>query len=342
MSRFRSIQAIDLESRVIGLSEAKRDAVSAGFLRNGEMKVASSSKAELSFIASTTKLFTFACFAMLQLRGDLSLDDSVARWLDRKVLRSVTHKDTDLDHLSIRRLLSHTSRIPDYYQQKKLKPGGVEEKTKDDDGWDFDEVISITKSMKPKPSPTKKSHYSGTNYQLLEAILDEMFGSYEIALKEFVLEPLGLERTFVFRKTHLDMVDLIQPLRFGSEKYRGYARMASLGAEGGIVSTVSETLKFTNALFSGRLLGSEYTNAWLSESYPFRTGIRYGCGVMFFRSSIVFGSKNLVGHIGATSHIAAHSLSTGSSFVVTTNNFSGHKSSLKLLRDIVQNDRREH
>lgn len=322
------------------IDRSKDTAVSLGISRDSSIETWDSGDLQSHFIASSSKLFTFACFAKLQQVGELSLDQPVSRWIDDKTLKQVADPKTDLNQLTIATLLSNTSGISDYYKAKKLIPGSIEEQTKDDPGWDYQEVINISSEMKTRVAPTAKAYYSGTNYQLLEQLLGSIFKSFDEALRELVSGPLGLEKTFVFGESHRSMTDSIQPLKYGSENYLGYSRMASLGAEGGIVSTATETLRFLDALFKEEFLGSETTKNWLGSSNRLRLGIDYGQGLMFFKSKLVFGSKTLVGHIGATSHIAAHDPQTGSSFVATVNDFTGHKVSLKLLKQMVRLDRK--
>lgn len=319
-----------------GIADSEGVNVSLGISHNGQTEVWDSGERELSFIASSSKLFTFACFAKLQEAGDLSFDQPVAKWIDKEVLSRIVHPETDLSLLTIEALLSHTSGIPDYYKAKKLLAGSVESQTRDDPGWDFQDVVEISSGMKKIVAPTKKTHYSGTNYQLLEQVLNSIYGSFDEALRELIAKPLGLENTFVYRDKRASKIDSIQPLKYGSEKYFGFSRMASLGAEGGIVSTSKDTLKFLDAVFKGNFLSSEITDYWLSQKYRFRFGIDYGLGIMFFKSGLFFGSRHLVGHIGATSHIAAHDLETGVSYVVTVNDFKGHKTSLKILRGLTR------
>lgn len=322
------------------IADSSNSVISFGVSNAGGIQTWDSGEQKLHFIASSSKLFTFACFAKLQENGSLDLDEAVNRFLSKDLLSQVCHTKTDLDSLSINQLLNHTSGIPDYYQAKKLKKGNIESQTKNDPGWGFDEVVELSSGMKKKPAPTSRAIYSGTNYQLLEQILKTLFSSYEQALTELITQPLGLAETFVFRNEHITTLKTIQPLKYGEEAYSGYPRMASLGAEGGIVSSAEETLRFCDALFGGEFLGKKATDRWLSQSNPFRAGIRYGQGLMFFRSKLVFGSDNLVGHMGASSHIAAYNQGTKTSFVVTVNDFAGHRNSLRILKSLNQPKRK--
>src|SRR5690606_6414085 len=72
------------------------------------------------FIASTTKLFVTAIILNLVSKEKLNLEDPISRYLDNGVMdglhvyRGVAYSD----QLTIKQLLSHTSGLPDYFEDK--------------------------------------------------------------------------------------------------------------------------------------------------------------------------------------------------------------------------------
>jgi CubicO group peptidase (beta-lactamase class C family) len=72
------------------------------------------------FIASVTKLYTATAIMRLQEQGRLSLDDPMSRYLPEGVVHGIhIYKGKDYSHeITIKHLLSHTSGIADYYDEK--------------------------------------------------------------------------------------------------------------------------------------------------------------------------------------------------------------------------------
>jgi D-alanyl-D-alanine carboxypeptidase len=319
----------NLQSLVNKLSDALQTDVKAGFIAGGKLSSFSSSEIPQHFIASTTKTFTSVIVMKMVEQGEMALDQPVSNWIED--LSEICHQDVNPENINVRALLSHTSGIPDYYRLKSLKPGHVESQTKNDPGWDFQEVMQLTAQLRESSSNQNRAEYSGTNYQILEKIIESKYGGYEEALKKFITGPLGLEETFMFRKSS-KVTDSISELKYASENYLGYKRLGSLGAEGGLVSSIEDTLLFFDSLFSGRIIDMQSLRELTSETKKLRFGLQYGAGVMVTSSSI-FGQKGLIGHIGATGHFAFYSPKTKNSFAGTINNFNSPKNLLKLMRN---------
>lgn len=322
-----------LKSFVDQTASAIETDVKAGFSLEGKTKTYSSSGVQQHFIASTTKTFTTVIIFKMAELGMLELEQSVSDWVDVEILAKICHESVSPSHISVRQLLSHTSGIPDYYKLKPLKPGEIESQTKQDPGWGFDEVLALTGELRMKSYNPNKADYSGTNYHLLEKIIEHSFSSYEAALDELVLKPLGLSQTFMFRNPS-QLSENISRLKYDTENYLGYKRMGSLGAEGGMVSTIEETLVFFDQLFSGKLLAEQSLAQLVNPTSKLRFGLSYGAGVMVTKSAL-FGRRGLIGHIGATGHFAFYDPKTRASFAGTINNFRSHKNLLGLIRKTV-------
>ncbi|MDH5464833.1 MAG: beta-lactamase family protein, partial [Thiovulaceae bacterium] len=106
------------------------------------------------FIASTTKLYTTTLIYQLCFEKRIDLDDKLSKYLDASILEGLHffkgHDYSDL--ITIRHLISHTSGLPDYFEQKDAK--GIvlldEITSGRDSSWSFEDVIVLSKSMKPK------------------------------------------------------------------------------------------------------------------------------------------------------------------------------------------------
>jgi CubicO group peptidase (beta-lactamase class C family) len=128
-------------------------------------------------IGSVSKEFTAAAILVLADRGDLSLDDTVDRYLPEL---------TDSKRVTIRELLSHTSGYRDYFFQEYI-PARMQRPTS---------VEGILRGWAERPldfAPGTEWQYSSTNYVIAGRIVEKITGQpYERFLEEHVLRPVGI------------------------------------------------------------------------------------------------------------------------------------------------------
>ncbi len=263
------------------------------------------------FIASTTKLYITAIIMRLRQKGKLSLDDPISRYFDNQVLENLLiYRGVDYAReIIVRQLLAHTSGLPDYFQQKRANGKSLEDEltSGQDQDWSFEQVISEVKKMKPafRPGQPGKALYSDTNYQLLGRIIETVTGTKLVAaLKAYIFEPLGLQRTYLY----VDSADTAPAIIYFKEKPLLIPRaMTGFGPDGGIVSTSSELLRFIQAFFRGELFPIEYfgeMKRWNRIFFP----LEYGVGVARFKLPRLFSPfkapPELLGHSGLSGAFA--------------------------------------
>jgi CubicO group peptidase (beta-lactamase class C family) len=131
-------------------------------------------------IASVSKTFTAAAVLRLQERDQLSVDDTVDRFIP---------DFPSGNEITIHQLLSHTSGLPrfvffpDYGERSK-----VSHSTKDLVDWISDKPLAF--------KPGERYGYSNTNYAFLAHIIEQASGlSYGDFLQANILGPLGLQAT---------------------------------------------------------------------------------------------------------------------------------------------------
>ena len=266
------------------------------------------------FIASTTKLFTTAIILKLREEGKLSLEDKISKYIDVLTLfRLHVYRGKDYSYeLTIRHLLSHTSGLPDYFQDKETNYMSLENELMngDDQFWSFEQAIKRSKKLFPlfKPGTKGKANYSDTNFQLLGKIIETITGkSYSVNCQERIIQPLGLTKTYLYQDVN-DATPMM--LYHKSKKLNIPKAMTSFGADGGMVSVSADMLVFIEAFFTGKLFPLAYIDKlqeWNKIFHPMRAGL----GIHLFKLPRVFDPSGaipyFIGHSGLSGALAFYS-----------------------------------
>lgn len=296
------------------------------------------------FIASTTKLYVTAVILKLKADGKLNLDDKINQYLDKNAISKI-HIYNKVDYsqeLTIRQLLSQTSGLPDYMQDKRLSGSSLEKELMQgkDQQWNWQDVMNIVRTdMKTlfAPDTPKKAHYSDTNYQLLGAIIEAITKQpVAEALETYVFKPLYLKETYLYadRKDNTPV-----PLYFKDKPLAIPRAMVSFGADGGIVSTANESMIFLEAFFNGKLFPKEYLNEiqqhWNKIFYP----LQYGTGITKFElpKSMTGGITipALYGHSGLSGAFAYYCPELDIYLTGTVNQISKPSTSYRLMINLL-------
>ena len=219
-------------SQLVAKYDSRRDTNSVRFAlaspsRDWRWEWSSPGSAPQYFIASTTKLYVTALIMQLRGEGRLDLDAPAVTYLGSSIMSGIhVLKGTDSsDRITVAELLSHTSGIADYFEQRR-RDGSTQigDALRQDFGWTFDDVLRITKEqLSPRfaPSTPGKAFYSDTNFQLLGAVVEAITGgTYEDALQERILGPLGLADTYPFTRETIDRYGSVAAMLYGDAACR--------------------------------------------------------------------------------------------------------------------------
>lgn len=294
------------------------------------------------FIASTTKLFITAIILNFKSRNLLSLDDSIANYLDERIISGLhVFKGEDFSNrITIRHLLSHTSGLPDYFMQvdksgnsfvKELKRGN-------DRQWTFEETIVRCKELKPlfTPGYKNRANYSDCNFQLLGKIIEKISGhSIATNIHREVCLPLGLTRTYMFSDPKDNSP---QKFYYKSKMLELPLAMTSFGPDGGVVSNSGEMISFIEGFFNGSLFPASLLKelmVWRNIFFPLQSGT----GIQRFKLPWILDPlgkvPELTGHSGLSGALAFFNPATNIYISGTVNQVANPGTSFRLALKLI-------
>ena len=206
-------------------------------------------------MASVSKQFTATAVLLLEQDGELSLDDSLADWVD--------DLPADADEISLADLMHHTSGIADYTN---LLDAELSETTTQQDA-----VDAIAKL--PQLRDGDGFSYSNSNYVLLAEVVEAASG---MPLAEFLDER-------VFGPLELDM--RLEPVYDGPNVAISYEDGEPVEAgwlqvgDGSIYTTPSELVRWADNYRTGTVGGSALLDAQITDGADTGMGSTYAAGV---------------------------------------------------------------
>lgn len=290
------------------------------------------------FIASTSKLFVTAIMLQLRQEGKIQLDEPAIKFLPAAIMNRIHVIDGQdfSENITLRHLMAHTSGLPDYFEDKFPDGSSLLDKVKQgiDTGWTAAETIEFSKQMPPHFAPgTKgKAHYSDTNYQLLGLIIENVLSQkLEKVFQHRIIEALGLQNTWLYTEPEDKRpVDIY----FKDLKMHVPKTMASFRADGGIVSTASDSMIFIQSFFDGKLFMPDYLPElyqWKRVMFP----LEYGVGIMRFKLPRLFSPfrkmPELIGHSGLSGAFAFYAPSKNCYLSGTVNQLSNPGTSFRFM-----------
>ncbi len=280
------------------------------------------------FIASIDKLYNATIAMMLMERGELDLDQSICSYLPEERTRGL-HQDGGRDltaSITVRHLLTHTSGLPDWFEDYPKGGEGclAEVVFRDGDrGLPTEELLDYVRNrLNPHFVPQDLSgkrpriRYSDTNFILLAEILEGITGDSLHAIHQRMLhEPFGLHETYFVGTPQEEKIQgASMVLRANGEPLRIPLLLRSVK---GIYSTVDDMMRFVRLLMEGKIFESPNTLSsmikhWCRFGFPLdRAALRspnwpieYAAGMMRFRVPRLFVPFKPIpavcGHTGST------------------------------------------
>jgi CubicO group peptidase (beta-lactamase class C family) len=262
-------------------------------------------------LGSLTKPFTAQAVLLLELAGNLRIEDSVAsylpevRWLDPSI--------------TIYHLLTHTSGIANYVSQ----PGFWERVARDYSPAELAEHIG---TLKPDFPPGTGYSYSNSGYHLLGMVIEAVSGEpYDQFLRTAIFAPLGMAETrYLWHDEIVPRRAGGYELREGEQPQRTYQHTPYLSATltgpgGGVGSTLQDLLRWDAALREHRLLPAEVESR-RRMPVELRDGRRLGYGLGWGLSE--YRGRSVVHHAGGVpgfSSFFGHFVDDGLTIIALSN-----------------------
>jgi CubicO group peptidase (beta-lactamase class C family) len=277
------------------------------------------------FVASCTKLFVVAILAQLRAEQRLDWDAPLATYLpDLNLTGLVVVRGVDHSHtMTVRQVMAHTAGLADYFEGRRRDGSTTFARVVGQDlAWNLQDVLAWTREM-PSGRPGR-GVYSDTGYQLLGAVIERLERRpFSAVVQARIVAPLGLSATWCFMPVDVARYDAIATLFYGATPLSIPRAMASVQADGGMVTTLDDGLRFLAAFFGGALCDAailaEVQSRWHAIFAPFEVG----CGVMRLRLPMVLtGLRRVppfVGHGGASGAVMFRAPEWGLTVVGTVN-----------------------
>ncbi len=228
-------------------------------------------------LGSVSKQFTAVSIMILKERGQLNYDDSIVKYFPDFPYKGVT----------IRMCLDHRSGLPNYMFTCSAE---CRDQTTMIDNM---QVMDMLAQYKPQCyfQPNRYFDYCNTNYAVLAALVEKISGvKFSEFARKNIFEPLQMSRTFIYDKTDTAIPNKVTGYNAGYRK-AGYDFLDGVAGDKGVFSTVTDLLKWDQALYSDKLLSQATLKDAFSPHTAWMSNRSYGYGwrlMLFDGDTVVY------------------------------------------------------
>ncbi len=261
-------------------------------LANRDFKVPNTIDTKFN-LGSMNKMFTAVAALQLAEEGKLSLDDTLAKHLDSSWL-----SQDILERVKVRHVLSHTSGLGSYFNDIFERTSRAHFRVVNDY-----KPLVVGETLAFEPGAEQR--YSNTGFLIAGAVVEKIGGDYFDYIRRRVTGPAGMTSTDCYELDHVNENLAVgyerRPSPRGTEYFNNiFFHVIRGGPAGGGYSTVTDLLRFDQALRAGKLLKKEsLAAAWT----PAEAAHSFNYGLGFFVEQTPAG--RIVGHGGDFAGISA-------------------------------------
>lgn len=270
-------------------------------------------------IASGAKVFTAVAIAKLVEQKKLDFHTKLADCLS--IPFPHFHQDVTIHHL-----LTHTSGIPDYFDEEVMDDFEELWRTlpmyRMRSGVDF---LPLFQDRKMAFSPGERFHYNNAAFIVLGLVVEELAGQpFTAFVQDYIFDPAGMTEAGYFPFDKLPGNTAVGYIK-EDEGYRSniYALPVRGGADGGVYVSASDMMRFWDALFQHELLNAGLTDKLLTSHVQVDEETYYGYGIWMKKEAGEIKKFYVIGFDPGVSFHAAYYPKSGRKIVVPSNHGAG-------------------
>ncbi|MBO1580671.1 serine hydrolase [Bacillus sp. XF8] len=228
-------------------------------------------------IASGSKLFTAIGICQLVEKGMLTFDTKLIDCLD------IHFPNFDKD-ITIHHLLTHSSGIPDYFDESVME--NFEDLWKETPMYllkSLHDFLPLFQEDKMMFTPGERFHYNNAGFILLGLIIEKQTGlDFTEYISRNIFHAIGMKYSGYYSLDKLPIntaLGYIEDKKNQSWRTNVYSIPMKGGADGGAFITARNMMGFWEALFNHNLLSKKYTDILLTPHILVADNHFYGYGV---------------------------------------------------------------
>lgn len=267
-------------------------------------------------IASGCKLFTAIAICQLVEKGQLTFNTKLQDCLN-----------IDFPHfaedITIHHLLTHTSGIPDYFDEAVMDD--FEDLWKETPMYNMGTLknfLPLFQHHKMMFQPGDRFHYNNAGFIVLGLIIEQLTGvTFTEYVEANIFAPCGMEDSGYFSLDQLPKNTAIGYIDHedGSWKSNSYSIPIKGGADGGAYITAEDMTKCWKGLLQHKLLSEKYTSKLLTPYVSNEDGDYYGYGIWIEKRNDVVYKYHVMGYDPGVCFHSAFYPSTGITVVIPSN-----------------------
>lgn len=284
-------------------------------------------------IASGCKIFTAVAVCQLVEKGLLSFETRLRDCLNNKF------EQWD-ENITIHQLLTHTSGIPDYFDEAMMD--------------DFSELwketpmyllqqpsdfLPLFQNQPMKSVPGKEFQYNNAGYIVLGLVIEQLA---KTSFTNYVTENI-FAKAEMYSSGYFSMDNLPRNTAFGYiQKEDGsyttniYSIPVKGGPDGGAFVTALDMVKFWEALMNNRLLSKETTQFLLTPHVKVKDDVQYGFGVWINSKDGVISKYHVMGYDPGVSFHSGFYPTSKTVFAIPSNLSSGAFTIMKAMEEYLE------
>lgn len=285
-------------------------------------------------IASGCKLFTAIAISQLVQAGKLSFEEKLENTID------VVFPHWD-DSITIHHLLTHTSGIPDYFDEEVLDD--FEALWKETPMYILRRPADFLPLFQDKPmkgKPGERFHYNNAGYILLGLVVEKVSGQqFTDYVHEHIFQRAGMLNSGYFSfdalpaRTAFGYIDEVD----GSWRTNLYSLPIRGGSDGGAFVTAPDMIRFWHALIHHELLDESFTKKLLTPFVHEEDSTYYGYGIWIAKEPEGIVKYHMMGYDPGVNFHSAYYPTHEITFVACSNVSSGAYKVMEVLEEVINN-----